>query len=359
MRYALGALILLTWVARAVLAAAAVADEESPAVPPEVLRIEDETIAARRAIRSVHMKVAKTYWDFTAGTKQDEDLTFYFDTTRYRQDHCVDGSTLIDVFGESDYYSWRTDIINGTARFGLAHSDLESQKARRAMMLDPRQFMMTAAATGVQYGHKLDTMIKKPGRRDFTVTETTFDGQPALTVSYSRPKPIPLQVTYTVVPSRNYNIVGARLQGGTAKFPADLSVECTLQQVREGLWFPKLIKEREVRGPKKAGEDLDVTVISMNEPLPDSYFQPIGMNVPPGTHVDRYPKQLGEALKWDGSRIVPKTQQDVADIRMPVVVAGPPPAEARRARKFLYAAGLLSTAACAVFVLFYWRRQSA
>ena len=65
--------------------------------------------------------------------------------------------------------------------------------------------------------------------------------------------------------------------------------------------------------------ELTVEVVSLNEPLPETTFKLVGLDIPVGRSIDRRPSEGREQLYWNGEEVVSKVRpvrvRSVADMQ--------------------------------------------
>ena len=160
-------------------------------------------------------------------------------------------------------------------------------------------------------GCRRETYVGRADRSSPTAVRDRHAGFDCWRVSYTTPKGG--TVAYWVDPERGYNVL--RIEGAFTSFagkPIVDRVDCDLQKV-EGLWFPRSCRYRrtEEGGKVTSQEDLEVEVVSLNEPIDPEVFSLQGIDIIPedATVVwvsDREPpveKPGIGSLKWDGEKL--------------------------------------------------------
>jgi len=136
------------------------------------------------------------------------------------------------------------------------------------------------------------------------------------------------------------------------------STECEYaQEAKSKVWFPsRVVHQRTVDGRVEFDETVNVTVLSLNDPLDADVFKIKGMEIPPGTAVLDFLKSDGKGATkgiWDGKEVVPAGKKRVASLLEAV------PEISRPARQWwLYGYAVLF-ALMGAAVLYRFRRKAA
>jgi hypothetical protein len=106
-----------------------------------------------------------------------------------------------------------------------------------------------------------------------------------------------------IAPSKGYSALRIEIRSPNGEYYeyTDLKVQ---EYKKTGIWYPFYSKlERYENNELTLSEEMDIEVISINEPIDDKYFSVASLNVPPGTMVAD--PELGSGnYVWDGKEVV-------------------------------------------------------
>ncbi|MDR0703502.1 MAG: outer membrane lipoprotein-sorting protein [Planctomycetaceae bacterium] len=106
-----------------------------------------------------------------------------------------------------------------------------------------------------------------------------------------------------IAPSKGYSVIRFEIRStdGIYYEYTDLKVQ---EYKNSGIWYPYYSKfERYENNELTISEEMDIDVISINEPIDDKYFSLASLNIPPGTMVAD--PELGRGnYVWDGKEVV-------------------------------------------------------
>jgi hypothetical protein len=320
--------------------------------PPEVKELEEAILATRRSIATGHFRLVYRWREPAAGTSGINTFSIWLDGTLRRQDYESEGVVHIDCIGEGYHYLYK----HGLGPFALTATKLEDLKRENLFMYDPRITMMYPTSLGFAHNYHMETIINSPRRKDFTLEPTEWEGKPAVQVS-CRIVPSNSRLTYRAVPSLNHSIVFMELVSEGSKIKYVDTARCTLQRIGEKFWFPKRAEQQRTEDGKPThASEVDIEVVSINQPVPPEEFTPAGMNVPPETTVAVIPPIDGKQFKWDGKRIVTMTGEELLARRARLEARLQEPGENKLQIVLLATAALFGTIGCAILWWLYSRK---
>ncbi|MDR2409678.1 MAG: hypothetical protein LBE13_16425 [Bacteroidales bacterium] len=233
-----------------------------------------------------------------------------YDITRQRSDRTeleeslnqrIEPSTRTNIYDGKRIYSYKSGIDKEGATWALEFQTLEDKRKN-----DPSSYFEVRTL-----GLHPSGMLYK-----FPLTEYITTSNPAISRSITDDvwDKIPCKkITYTfeglghshcwIDPSKGYSVL--RFEQATFD---NTRREYTDLQVKEykntGIWYPcYCIFERYENKDLIISEEMDIEVISINEPIDDKYFSLASLNVPVGTMVAD--PELGSGnYVWDGKEVV-------------------------------------------------------
>jgi len=290
---------------------AAWAAEPPSAIPPQIKELEDAILSHRRAIRSGHFRVKRTYDSWEKNRHEETEITTWIDGLRVREELKEPDNDTMMCFGDRYFYHHLILKRPRVAHTALTVREIKYVDRKKEfcfheplmLMLHPRWYR----AAVVEHS---ESFVGSPQRRDLRLETTNWRGQEANKVSFAMDGN---RYNYWVVPSHGYSIVRMEVHWEDEQKAARTgAVEASVQHIRDGIWFPTRVEYRAyATGTLVRQEDLDIEVLSLNEPIAAAMFEPETMGIPADTLVARMPPDPGGELKWDGQRIVRMTEEDL------------------------------------------------
>jgi len=335
--------------------AASVAAEAPTPIALQIKELEEAILSHRRAITAGHFRVKQIYDSYWRGRHSEAEITTYYDGLLVREDAKVRDRVTTQCFGEQYYYSYCTGKPTAPGKYALGMKDLSHASRKDEYLHEPLKLMFYCSTYTGAANYTLDTLIGSPQRKDLVIEPATWEGQKAWKVSFTY-TPVEAVVTYWAVPSWGYSIVRMfvpwKSENGSAN---EDSIQCSVQQTRNGIWFPKTVRYRRLtNGTAALSEDLEIEVMSVNEPIDRRMFGPETMNVPPDTVVTMMPAVLGTDMKWDGKKLVVMSEDEKIRLMFP----GPKKSDAGRRIGLLVVSGILAAIGGAVMWWRYMRKPS-
>ncbi|MCY2952218.1 MAG: hypothetical protein NTU53_09615 [Planctomycetota bacterium] len=293
-------------------AAAGGSADPPAAVPGQIKELEEAILSHRRAIATGHFRIKYFYIDNQTGRRTDWVLTTYFDPLRVREEEKNGDVVTTQIFGDEHYYWYCDKKLPNSKGYALVMKDAaDVQRSVDCYPHEPLKLMFHPL--GYRAGHKinLEYFVGSAARIDLRAAQVTWEGQQAWKVSFSTKAGS--QVAYWAVPSYGYSIVRMeKTWKSDLTGPHSDAVQCTVQHVRDDIWFPKTVHYVGTMGGKQVRQqDLDIEVVSVNRSIDPRLFEPITLNVPPDTLVARVPRNPRGTLIWNGKEVVVATEEDI------------------------------------------------
>lgn len=325
-------------------------------VPEKVKELEDDILARRRAIKSGQIRVSRI-WKSTLppGDRQDV-ITTWFDGPLVREDLRQGSVTTTRCYGADRFYTYSDQKFADGGGYVMQVRDLQHADRAQWYVHQPTMLMLHPLWFRAAGRFHMESYIRTPSRSNFSAEQTPLDGVDTWKVSYDIVQKVPSRVTYWVVPSQGFSIVRMEqsYSGPDGMAYRDM-VRATVKQASAGIWFPvSVVYERTENNRLMIQEDLTVELISANEGMDPSVFQPETMNVPAGTTVVRVPPDPRGNLIWDGKRIVVETARDRLARLSEATKWSAHGSDRLRRAVFLGLSALLAV----IGALLYWRRRA-
>ena len=179
---------------------------------------------------------------------------------------------------------------------------------RNLFLIDPRVLGLMATTAGVLHPYQLDSILATTDRTPPTLEKNKWNGKDAFIVRFEAKSGPKIKYALWIVPSMDYSVVQSAKEsedGSGTKYASIL--KCEMEKYgKPGTWFPKSYAAEDVSvGKTLWREKMELSDVTINEPLPANTFKLAGMNIPVGWPI------YGSALpdkrkryKWDGSKIV-------------------------------------------------------
>jgi len=293
--------------------AVGVATEATPSIPEDIKQLEDAILANRRSINSGHFRVKRVYDSPGEKEHQEWEITTWIDGLRVREELKREDADVTQCYGDKYFYRntfWKLPKPRNSV---LTVMDLKLvDRKNQYYFHEPLMLMLHPLWYRAAVNYHMETVVGSPGRTQLRTDTTTWDGRDARKVSFAIGEN---SLAYWVVPSQGHSIVRMeqRWQDREKKEGMQLNcVQCSVQHTRDGIWFPTKVRYQEfLNGGLLTQEDLDIEVLSVNQPIALAMFEPETMGIPADTLVQRMPRDPGGELKWDGQRIVRMTEEDL------------------------------------------------
>ena len=351
---------------------AAIAASRTHADVPSAANIERLVSTQRRAIHSGHFHIVDNDSETDAKDRKtyySDRYEFWFDGNLRREDRknsqgheitCYGPEYMFHVWGRiHDYETADRALWPGA---DLVPLDLIDPHNPRHSMNHPLTMMLYPGNYGFTRIHDIDDLISDPMCHKHVVRQSRWNGEEALSVAFER-SDNHIQMEYQVVPGKGYNVVQFKLwgpPGDDVKYKANLTMSCTLQNVAEGIWFPKHVdyinwfNDHDLEEKDTLDDEMD----SVNQPIDPAVFTFAGAHI----HKNTVVSQIGRAptaLFWDGEQLRNITPQDLSEIQLSKTKVPMPVKQ----RSLLATSSLLVGAGMIVFlfnmVIFFRRRRMA
>lgn len=322
---------------------------------PSLADLDNQFVRARETIKSGRFSVKITRTDLV-NTKDSFTVSI---------DDVIDGNKFLEIVDHGstkdfralagDYFTYSQPSDRDGVRHALvwkeakfvdrSKDEFHIYKPQRLMMIPLPYFAMSNAP--------VDTVIGSPLRRNIVIEsalwQSTISAWKITCAIRGQP------VTYWVVPERGYNIVrmDAATQAASPDLVASVTQYCTLSEVAEGIWFPKVTNlEYRIGNKLHYTEVAEVSITKLNETFPLSMFGPGEMELPIGTPIAHIPlPKSPEFLKWTGKEIAPMSLSEIAELR------GKSPDQVSRHISGTYIGASFLFSALAIFLI--WRNKAA
>ena len=304
---------------------------------PTGLAVEQQALVQRRAISTAVVKceaqgklagdhgernIVRTDTIFFAGDKRRADIarTDSAMGKPYRQLRC---------FAAGRHISWFDRRESGGGFTALSDTDVKYLgDPLGAAVVDPRMIGMSPDDFANLVHYNLEFVFGSGDRKDAQglATRVTHQGIDCLQSDYERNSGS--KVRCLVAPEMDYAPVRVESEFVVNNMRYQDSVSIKNERHRpSNIWFPvECWYQRLEDGKVTREEQLKVTVVSLNEPIPPETFTLAGMGIPPGVHVSRVPEDehLVGVNVWNGREVVHEEGDDET-----VPGAVPPPGSAR------------------------------
>lgn len=310
-------LILSVTILGGLLSAPTPAAASSPGSIPDVSEVDAAVLSSRRAISSGRLVVTRRYQDFARGASEETKIASVFDfrdkKKRTREDVTAGGVTTTQAYGDRYYYWYCDGPTTQDGRYALTAKELKYATAQDGHYLhEPLMLMLHPLwYRGAEGMHK-ESFVGSATRSGARIEAAEWDGERAWKVSHIETKGGgTTSVRYWVLPERDHNVVRMEMGFDNRGVPNECSVQCTLVRVRDAVWFPHTVRFEHVAGGElRKREDLEISILSLNEPVDPLLFEPATMNIAPETQVARVPQDPRGVLKWDGKQMVVTTSAE-------------------------------------------------
>jgi len=328
--------------------------------------VENRAIGNRLAIKQWHIRF--TYTSLKSGGFHKPPLAFesWVDGDRLRQDTTwayeekVPG---VDDVGYTEIMAWSDRVVYryGTRRYADGAKDAMTVTDRElavkeyggnSPLFDVRKIGMLP--DGLAVG-EIGEFLGSPKRTNLKMADESLSGVACKKITFSGFEDRG-DVSYWIAPDKGCSVV--RMEGdwgkgtpGNYRSITDLVVE---PYKNTGIWFPAEAEYQRIKGGQVTiHERLKVEALSFNEPLDETIFTPIAMNVPAGTAVYKHPGSDMASFLWDGKEVRQERYADVLEKQVGDVGESP-----RRRSLLLSAVGLAVLSGLFLWGYFALRRGS-
>lgn len=194
---------------------------------------------------------------------------------------------------------------------------------RQMPVVDPRMLGLVPTSVGRLATHAITSIVGAPQRGVAEIRSGTWGDHSAWTVSYVRENSAGSRVEYTVIPEFDFGVVSITAdtdlpassgRGGNAPHDhvqSNLEVEFQSVSASDAHWFPKTLHYVEIWDGEVAMEQTaDVSVVSLNDPIPEQVFRIEGMDLPVPTPIIRESGSRREHFVWNGSIVEPRSTSE-------------------------------------------------
>jgi hypothetical protein len=324
-----------------------------------IQEVDAKVLAARRAIRSAKFDVSRRLWTRRHQQHPDDRIVSWMDLTdgRIREDAFRNGGRLVRSYSHRCF----TVLDEKHGEFQLADrrkwptismvpvGDVDRPGEPRTIH-NPYTLMLSPGHYESNHLYHAEAYVNGTGRDNLRIREQRRSERKVFTVSFSRSDgDNRVDYEYDVAAESGYSVTRMWSKLFTVdpkRAQVEQIVESEPMEVAPQIWFPRSVRARQfVGGQLYVDELLTIKVSQINEYLPESHFEPPGLDIPVGTLVFRGTGSKQEALKWDGHQLLPMTQRDWAER----AIVRPTQVESSRRRALLWA-----SLACAAAALSGW-----
>jgi hypothetical protein len=298
----------------------------------EARAINAAIIQQRLEIKSPHLLISMRTRSRLVSPWVDSEWEFWSQGEYFRLDRTVSGTRHV-VCWEPDYFlEWHSN--SQQLKVELANSErLKTNLWTRRT--DPRLCMLVPSS--LYYATRetwlTSNILGSRRMKNAVIADVMWEGLPAKDVNFEMAWNAPdekgtfasCSVSYTVVPSRDYNIVRCLNSAGW-KRPGDkepsyyrVRMTCTLQSTGNGHYFPADVEHFEASAPtpdaqEQLMEKFTIKVVSLYTPLDPECFSPRSFGLPVGTPMISGPgvNPTQNTLWWDGKEMTAPTYDQIA-----------------------------------------------
>lgn len=216
------------------------------------------------------------------------------------------------------FFFWTADELDDGTRMSAQTGELRFAESYTNMMIDPLVVGMVCSRAGHLYTQNLRSTVGHASRINLRFERAIVEGQAVEQVTYSVPE-FHKNVRLLFAPDKGWSPISCEIELPDRRAPGatylhKMSVEVAAIGADQ-LWFPKLITLKGYRRPAELGqesaseesvykEELEVSDVHLNEPIPPETFNFAGMEIPPGTIIDFISDQVEPMRKWNGKEAV-------------------------------------------------------
>jgi hypothetical protein len=278
-----------------------------------VADVETSAIEYRKQIHSGELQIDFEYSQSGNVTSATGSYLIWFDGNRSRVDQTVHrpsenfryGDQRV-ITGEAVYYhNTATRQVDDTP-LGMAiyHKrgapELYTTKSHEAF--DPRALGMAPTNMFTLHAFSMDSYITRADRTHLSANDTTHKTMAASEVAIGLANGDTLRAV--IVPSWGNSVVELEYLGSHPQGPYIDRLSVTVGRFND-IWFPEVLEyEREFQGRIIETEKSVVKVMSLNQPVDDTFFSLAGMNLPVGIGVLDHPPDPKGSRYWNGHTLV-------------------------------------------------------
>ncbi|NQT11803.1 MAG: hypothetical protein HQ582_03580 [Planctomycetes bacterium] len=286
----------------------------------EITGLEDQVLAARRAITSGEMELHITYRGFDNNGEEEVviERRVYgaFDGPKVRSDiterrQQEEPGSAAEWFrrthsrSEDGFISWCDEITPTGDRDSVYVKALTyADDTDLDLIPDPRQLGMSPLGFENSVHFTLESLVGNPERRDVSLSTLGWKGKECQKVEYESLAD-GSRVRFWVAPSLAYSVVRLEQEWHAENKQYVDAVESEIREYESsGLFFPvKCVTQRHIDGQISSEQVVDVVEMQLNKPIANETFSLAGMDIPAGVSVARFPLR-DDGLLWDGKDVV-------------------------------------------------------
>jgi len=286
-------------------------------------------------------------------------IKFWLDGTKLRNDR-LPGSPAIECLNcprEGEFIrslGGKPDTLQPTVTVYLG----KISQGGAAPLTDPRILGLQPVYRGIMYSYRIDTIMGRADRTKPALEKGKWQGHDCYVVRLELTGP-KTKFAFTIIPAMDHSVVRVEAENRRPDNTVwSATCESAMQRYgKPGWWFPKsCITESKVDGKLEWRDTVEVSDVTLNEPLPAKVFSLSGMDIPVGAIV-MDTSSPGKLFEWDGKSVVELPQPPS---KKTGTSETPSQAQQRRnpPRTMLFAAsGSLGVLAMVALGLFYRKRK--
>ncbi len=293
---------------------------------PDPRDVEQNAVAARRAIRFGRLEISVS----SKNAKRETALAVHFefdyrtsrklriDTTRKNprihsggRPATVKGGDSIErlVIDGERYLYYSPDVLSvaGTPdREGAAEiGTLSEQPSMELLIMNPLLLGMIPDGTGVLFQETIEGFLTAPGRRDFTIESATLNNARCYQVDCITGNG--LEVREWIAPERGYSLLkvhGRRIVEESHKV-FEIDWNCRVKHYpKQQVWFPEEITNRVTEdGMPYESEQIVITNADFSMPPDPATFELKSLDIRPGAGISEDPPHGKYGRRWNGKEL--------------------------------------------------------
>jgi hypothetical protein len=274
----------------------------------DALVLEKAATDYRRNIRQGEVVLKHSFPD---SPSRDRQTTIWFDNKKIRCDSVFRGAgdpqphreincRFFEYDGQDFFFHYEEKRPGRPEVSASAAEILPNPQPGQQMILDPRLLGLVPVSAPNLSSERLDAMLTRPDRVGSKVVADRWQDQACWRVEFDTLKGV--KVRLWIVPAWGHGV--AKVDITFVGPPNTVSAESVESEFARfgaaGIWFPKKCHYRQtVNGKLIDQEVVEVTVKSLNQPIPAVVFTLAGMDIPKGTSLVVGGKRP-DILRWDG-----------------------------------------------------------
>lgn len=305
-----------------------ISQDQSGSISPAVLALERGVLDSRKSIRRGIISFDTVIY-MNGNTDQpyaEETVSYWFDLDRSKKRKDLTYRRKPQDSPAGFQYPDRVITCQNCEREGyfVSYNQMPPQKKgvsaltllplarmpqdRREMFGDPRSLGLIPSLTEVLYSETIEDYFAVPAKKrdQIVLRKDTRDGVDYQMLSY-RVLPSEVRVDNWIIPAKGYSVARIVMRGSNHGKPWEVTLESVPRQVeRSEYWFPSKITYVYMEEGKLFNKELvEVTKVSLNEPIDDKYFTLAGMDIAEGTPIVG-PMENGQTLVsvWEKGAVV-------------------------------------------------------